>query len=64
MTVSCLAEDAHEVRDSLEGWFCDCDLSLANLRIQVSEPTPEEDARAVEAIDPLPDDEDTAEKED
>jgi hypothetical protein len=57
VTFLCLAEDVNHVKKSLadhpnsEGWFYDSDVPLKNIDIKVEEPTPEEDAKALEDWD-------------
>jgi len=59
MTVFCLAEDAEDVRKQLfdgenqSGFFYDSNVGLANVTVEILEPTPEEDRRASESLDVL-----------
>ena len=57
MTVFCLAEDAEDVKKQLfdghnqSGFFYDSNVGLANIKVEVLEPTPEEDRKASESLD-------------
>ena len=52
MTVYCLAEDAENVeRQLLDDFFAGNSTSLANIKVEVLEPTPEEEREACDSLD-------------
>ena len=52
MTVFCLEEDAEAVeRQLLDDFFAENDTALANIKVEVLEPTAEEDRKASESLD-------------
>jgi hypothetical protein len=59
MTVICFEDDVEDVKKSLfdeengEGWFYESDCPLTNVKVEVTEPTPEEDEKARDGIDEL-----------
>ena len=59
MTVFCLEEDAEDVKKQLfdgenqSGFFYDSNVGLANVTVEILEPTPEEDRKAAESLDVL-----------
>ena len=59
MTVFCLEEDAEDVRRQLfdgenqSGFFYDSNVGLANIKVEVLEPTAEENRRVSESLDML-----------
>ena len=63
MTVFCLKEDAEDVKTELvgdsdqAGWFLESNCPLCSIKVEVLEPTPEEDRQACKNLDAEPDDE-------
>jgi hypothetical protein len=62
MTVFCLEEDAEDAKASLlseagECWFYDQDFSLGNIKIEILEPTDDEERAAREVLDVRDDEE-------
>ena len=57
MTVFCLEEDAADVKRDLfddsnsDCWFFGSDFPLTNIKVDISEPTAEENEQAVEELD-------------
>jgi hypothetical protein len=54
MTVFCFEVDAEEVRASLEGvdgWFEGHNVPLANITVEITQPTPTEEESAREQLD-------------
>jgi len=56
MSVFCLAEDAEVVKASLfseagECWFYDQDFPLGNIKVEILEPTDDEERNAREVLD-------------
>jgi hypothetical protein len=58
MTVFCLEEDADDVKAELVGdknnqigWFFESEYPLSNIKVEVLEPTPEEDRQTCENLD-------------
>ena len=56
MTVFCLEEDANDVKrelfgeDDLNCWFFGSDFPLTNIKVDISEPTAEENEQAIEEL--------------
>jgi nucleoside-triphosphatase THEP1 len=58
MTVYCLEQDAENVeRQLLDDFFAGNSTSLANIKVEVLEPTPEEEREACDSLDLILEDE-------